>query len=256
MVFLEAGGSRTQKSFFPDDITSDSLTNFRDIVGTSFDDRITGDAQDNAFFGGGGDDFIMGGAGNDRLDGGTGRDLLFGEDGDDELFSDSFHNRMDGGDGSDTANYSGVLTGMDINLFGGFAAVTSLGERYPAPDFQPDTLISIENIVGSKGDDLITGDDGDNRITGFLGNDTMTGAGGSDVFHFDLSGGANVGNDLITDFAIGVDRISLGGGLHADLTDLNPQQVGEDTLLDLGPGMRLTLQHIIAAQLTNSDFVF
>ena len=75
----------------------------------------------------------MGGAGNDRLDGGTGRDLLFGEDGDDELFSDSFHNRMDGGDGSDTANYSGFLTGMDINLFGGFAAVTSLGERYPAP---------------------------------------------------------------------------------------------------------------------------
>ena len=84
----------------------------------------------------------------------------------------------------------------------------------------------------------------------------MFGANGRDVFHFDLSGGADVGNDVIMDFQIGIDRISLGGGLHADLTDLHPQQVGEDTVLDLGPEMRLTLQHVIASQLTNNDFVF
>jgi serralysin len=122
--------------------------------------------------------------------------------------------------------------------------------------FIPDGLGSIENVIGSQSNDLIFGDQGDNKITGYLGDDTMKGSGGRDVFHFELSGGTNVGNDIIVDFEIGVDRISLGGGLHADLSDLNPQQVGADTLLDLGPGMRLTLQHVNAALLTNNDFIF
>jgi len=84
----------------------------------------------------------------------------------------------------------------------------------------------------------------------------MRGGGGRDLFHFDLSGGANVGNDVINDFEIGTDQISIAGGLHADLADLHAQQVGEDAVLDLGPGMRLTLQHVVASQLTNNDFIF
>jgi len=256
VVFLEPEGGHTQKSFFPDDITSDALRNFRDVVGTNFNDRITGDAQDNSLFGGGGDDFLIGGAGNDRLDGGAGSDLLFGEAGDDELFSDVAHNRLDGGDGIDTANYSSVVAGLEINLFGGFAGFPPIKTVYTSSEILPDTLISIENIVGSQGNDSITGNDRDNRITGFVGNDTMTGAGGRDIFHFDLSGGVNVGNDVITDFEIGVDHISLGGGLHAGLNDLSPQQVGDDVVLNLGPGMQLTLLHTNAALLTNGDFMF
>jgi len=255
-VFLQAGAGFAQKSFFPQDITSDTLSNFRDVTGSNFDDSITGDAQDNSLLGGGGDDFLVGGAGNDHLDGGIGSDLLFGGDGDDELFSDSFDNRMDGGAGNDTANYSGVDVGLEISLYQHVAGVPSIVNSYPSPDLLPAALYDIENIVGSKGNDLIVGDNGDNRLEGFLGDDTMIGGGGRDVFHFDLSGGANVGNDTIVEFVIGVDHIGLGGGLHVDLSDLNPQQIGEDTVLDLGPVMKLTLQHVIASQLTNNDFIF
>ena len=171
--------------------------------------------------------------------------------------SDAIFNSMSGGDGIDTVDYSGVLFDLEINLLSGLAGHPPVRNVNPSDyPFIPDSLSGIENVVGSQSNDLIIGDNGDNRITGFLGDDTMKGSGGRDDFHFDLSGSANVGNDIIIDFEIGIDRISLGGGLHADLTDLNPQQVGEDTVLDLGPGMRLTLQHVLASHLTNSDFVF
>ena len=35
----------------------------------------------------------------------------------------------------------------------------------------------------------------------------MGGNVGRDVFHFDLGGGADVGNDIIVDFEIGIDRM-------------------------------------------------
>ena len=149
-VQLEAGGGHAKKTYFPADITSDSLMNFRDVTGTNFDDRITGDAQDNSFFGGGGDDFIRGGAGNDRLDGGIGSDLLFGEDGDDELFSDSFHNRMDGGAGNDTANYSGVLTGLEISLYQQVAGVPPIGTNYPSPDLLPTPSSTSKTLLSDR----------------------------------------------------------------------------------------------------------
>jgi hypothetical protein len=73
---------------------------------------------------------------------------------------------------------------------------------------------------------------------------------------FDLSGGVNLGNDVITDFEIGVDQISVAGSPHQGLADLNPQQVGQDTVLDLGHGTLLTLLHTNASLLTNGDFIF
>ena len=235
----------------------DQIVNIENVIGSDFDDRIFGDAQDNAFFGGGGRDVIEGGAGNDRLDGGLGRDRLLGGDGDDLFISDAIQSAIFGGDGIDTIDYSGVLFDMAINFHMGFAGEAPIRTVYPIDyPFLPDSFSGIENIIAGQGNDHIIGDERDNRITGFLGDDTMGGMVGRDVFHFDLGGGANVGNDIILDFEIGIDHISLGGGLHADLNDLNPHQVGEDTVLDLGPGMQLTLLRTNAALLTDSDFLF
>ena len=50
-----------------------------------------------------------------------------------------------------------------------------------------DTLISIEGIVGSNGDDTITGNDFDNMLLGWLGYDTIYGHGGGD--HLASAGG-------------------------------------------------------------------
>lgn len=225
---------------------ADTIVNFQEVVGSSFRDIITGDDNDNSLFGMGGDDIIEGGGGADRLEGGDGRDWLLGQNGDDTLVGGSGSDTLDGGDGTDTADYSDSLIGIDLNLVSGTAAQGMDFER----------ILSIENVVGSRGDDVIVGDDGANRITGFLGNDTMTGGAGADVFHFDLSGGVNLGNDVITDFEIGVDQISLAGSLYHGLADLNPQQVGQDTVLDLGHGTLLTLLHTNASLLANGDFIF
>ena len=96
---------------------------------------------------------------------GDGRDWLLGQNGDDALVGGSGSDTLDGGNGTDTADYSDSLIGIDLNLVWGTAAQGA----------DLDRLVSIENVSGSRGDDVIVGDDGANRITGFLGNDTMTG---------------------------------------------------------------------------------
>jgi Ca2+-binding RTX toxin-like protein len=148
------------------------------------------------------------------------------------------------GDGADTANYLNTVDGLTLNLL--------LGTAIQGGD--SDTLVGIENVVGSRVDDVIIGNDGANWITGFLGDDTMTGGAGADVFDIDLRDRVFLGDDVITDFEIGVDHVSVAGSLLHDLADLNPQQVGADTVLDLGPGTRLTLLNTNASLLSNSDF--
>jgi lysophospholipase L1-like esterase len=79
-----------------------------------------------------------------------------------------------------------------------------------------DTLVNIENLIGSAfadhligdaGANSIDGNSGDDLIDGGAGNDTLTGGAGAD--RFVLKSGA--GTDTITDFATGVDRIALSG---------------------------------------------
>ena len=62
-------------------------------------------------------------------------------------------------------------------------------------------------INGNNGDDVINGDGGNDKLTGGTGNDTMTGGAGADNFYF-VSGD---GQDVITDFEIGIDTITIDG---------------------------------------------
>lgn len=65
----------------------------------------------------------------------------------------------------------------------------------------------IENGVTGAGNDVLIGNDVANHLDGGKGNDVLTGNGGDDVFVFnDLSG-----NDRITDFTRGSDKIDLRG---------------------------------------------
>ena len=62
---------------------TDTLTGIGQVVGSSHDDTITGDANANVLNGGPGNDTISGAAGDDTLDGGDGTDTLDGSDGTD-----------------------------------------------------------------------------------------------------------------------------------------------------------------------------
>jgi Ca2+-binding RTX toxin-like protein len=63
----------------------DNVTGIQNLVGSPFDDRLTGDGVRNVLDGGAGGDVLAGGGGDDQLVGGTGGDTVNGEGGLDDL---------------------------------------------------------------------------------------------------------------------------------------------------------------------------
>ncbi|TGD62897.1 hypothetical protein EYC08_15045 [Tabrizicola sp. WMC-M-20] len=57
---------------------TDSLSSIENVVGTGFNDTITGSNDANLIYGGAGDDLIDAGAGNDTVFGGAGNDTIIG----------------------------------------------------------------------------------------------------------------------------------------------------------------------------------
>ncbi|MDP7468385.1 MAG: calcium-binding protein, partial [Alphaproteobacteria bacterium] len=175
------------------------------------DDTLLGGDGNDWLYGGDGDDDLHGGAGWDYLFGGTGNDFLYGGDNSDYLFGGAGADVLDGGADNDygfgnrdTASYINSASGVKVKLSG-----TGSGG-----DAEGDTLINIENLVGSEHDDYLFGDTGDNVISGYNGNDRIYGGDGND----ELNGGD--GNDRIyggagkddLDGGDGNDRLSGGDG--------------------------------------------
>jgi Ca2+-binding RTX toxin-like protein len=76
---------------------------------------------------------------------------------------------LDGGDGTDTVNYSTSSNDLTINLLTGTA--TGAGT---------DSLSGDENVIGGSGDDTITGDSAPNEIYGGDGSDVIHGGQNND----------------------------------------------------------------------------
>ena len=160
------------------------------IVGTDGDDDLWGTSNADEMWGGNGNDHLWGGAGNDRLFSGDGNDILGGGPGADYL---------DGGAGVDTAQYvysSG--SGVHVDLAAHLAT---------SGDAEGDTLVSIENLVGSWSADTLQGDDGVNTLWGGGGDDHLEGRGGNDILY------GESGNDVIDG---GAGRESIQGGAGND----------------------------------------
>jgi serralysin len=122
------------------------------IYGGSKGDTINGGNNDDVLLGIGGNDTINGGSGNDLLNGGIGNDLLDGEQ------------------GTDTADYSdlvfngvfGTVAGVDVNLAANQAQHSSTNNALTWND----TLISIENVIGTSRNDRFIGNANDNVFDG------------------------------------------------------------------------------------------
>ena len=221
----------------------DILTNIENVHASRFNDSIVGDAGNNELFGKQGDDNISGGNGNDVIRGGDGADII------------------DGGSGTDTADYRDSSFGVTVNL----TTNTGFGG-----DAEGDSLISIERLWGSNrdddllgdsgnnvlygfgGDDIISGGAGNDVIRGYSGDDTMTGGSGRDRFGFN---GNNWGDDVITDFLSGFDRLDLRSTTVTAFEDLTLNQVGADTLIEFG-NASITLENVLLSTIDESDFLF
>jgi Ca2+-binding RTX toxin-like protein len=168
-----------------DEAQGDTLIGIENVTGSNVGgDSLIGDGKDNVLNGWAGDDVLGGGAGNDTLEGGTGTDTL------------------DGGDGADTASYYADASGASVDLAIGVGS---------GSDDLPDSLVSIENAIGSRvGGDVLTGSSGANVLRGEGGNDLLRGGAGADS----LDGGAGVDTVTYSDSASGV-TVDLAAGTGA-----------------------------------------
>ena len=107
---------------------------------------------------------IVGTSGNNTLAGTTGADFQLGLNGNDTLQASAGNDVIDGGAGTDTYTLAGTTSAANVNLTAGTASSATTGN---------DTLIGIENVIGS---------DVDNVITDAVGANTLSGAGGNDTF--------------------------------------------------------------------------
>jgi Ca2+-binding RTX toxin-like protein len=165
------------------------------ILGSEAAEALFGLAGADILLAGGGDDVIDGGAGADVIEGGAGRDVQMGGAGDDRfVFQDADGaDMLFGGEGSDTIDLSAILGGATIDL----GAATAIGTVRIGTT--TDSLVGIENVIGSQGADVIKAS---------LSVNVLTGGDGADVFVFTSAGAAH--GDVITDFQPG-DRIDLSG---------------------------------------------
>jgi Ca2+-binding RTX toxin-like protein len=233
------------------------------IIGTAGNDNLVGTADY---------DIISGGAGNDTIDGGAGSDKMAGQEGDDTFIGGAGADYMIGGAGVDTVDYDDSAGGVIVNLNTGTGS---------GADAAGDTLIEIENLIGSRHTDTLIGNSGDNRLDGGIGTDRLVGGDGRDVliggFQSDeLTGGAHAdtflfatsayglgtGADVITDFQVGQDVIQFQraywGGVDS-LDDLTFSQVGADTVISFGNAASITLDNVDMQQLlanASTDFLF
>jgi Ca2+-binding RTX toxin-like protein len=156
---------------------TDSFSGIEAIKGSRFADKVTGNGAANTFEGLKGNDTFNGAGGVDRMD------YRF----DDQL--------------------PGSIKGIIVDLQTSKVRTTIKGtgkDTYGGTD----TLINVEDIVGSRFGDTITGSSVANNLRGDLGNDKLTGDLGSDSLN------GEDGNDTLIG---GAGRDFMGGGLGRDI---------------------------------------
>ena len=211
--------------------TGDTFFNVERVFGSRYDDSITGDSGANYLRGYLGNDILIGGDGNDFLQGDAGADT------------------MDGGGGLDWAYYASSQNGLSINLGD---ANQNTGEA------SGDSYISIENVFGTKFDDIITGDSGDNYLRGFTGDDIINGGAGNDILRGEAGSdtfvfGFGTGSDTVTDFNDAEDWLDFsafsGGG------EINPAdyavEIDGDVVITIGTDV-ITIENTTILEISDN----
>jgi len=210
-------------------------------------DEVDGSGSDDVILGNDGDDNVEARNGNDWLDGGAGDDMLFGNQGDDILIGGLGNDTLNGGQGIDTVIYQdhdGVIVYM-----------TNGGEAQEVAPGEFDTLINIENLIASNGNDVIFGNGKDNLILGLEGDDELRGRNGDDALFGDAGADRLVGGNGEDYLAGGADADRLVGGEGADTFAFNVGD-GRDVIVDFEAGTdKVALDESLLGGLTLEEFM-
>lgn len=152
--------------------TGDVLIQIEGLIGSQFDDRLSGGRGRNALDGQGGNDLLSGGGGRDTLVGGAGDDTLMGGFGADQLNGGAGDDRLSGGVGADLL--SGGM-GADTFVF----AAPSGHDRITDFDIGVDQIQLAADLVGAGG---LAG----LEVSESLGNTVLTLAGGATITLIDV----------------------------------------------------------------------
>ena len=136
------------------------------------------------------------------------------------------NNTFQGGEGFDTLDYSNAPAAIVVSLrSGGMVFQDGMGGQ--------DTLLSIEKIIGTAGNDVLRGDSGNNVFEGGAGTDNLFGDTGDDTLNpgtgVDQVDGGDGVDRLVVDWS-GVAVAVPGEGIAVDLFDADGNPVTDPSL--------------------------
>ena len=219
-----------------DAVARESLRGPTGVFGTAATEVLRGSSAGEIFYPNGGADTMHGGRGDDWYHAGSGT-MVFERP----------------GEGVDTVMYgaSGTLFLPDNveNVF-----ITNHSNR----PVKGEHLVLLgdaggPSAIGNELANFMVGSNANNWLDGRGGNDVLTGGGGKDRFSF----GIGYGQDVVTDFTPGADKVRLVSGFRdfdAVRAALSDSAAG--AVLRTASGDTLTLQGRKAAQFTAADFEF
>ncbi|MEH2213794.1 esterase-like activity of phytase family protein [Nostoc sp.] len=221
--------------------------------GTKGNTIQTGNGEDTVLVGS--DSSVSTGEGNDRIfigqngpvqnitaDGGNGNDVI-------TVVEASGSNNLLGAAGDDTLS---VIEGSRQSLFGGSGndTLSSSGSNNRLNGGSGD-----DKLFSNVNDSLFGGDGDDVLFAGKQGGNRLSGGTGADQFWI-ANASLPTSKNIVTDFAIAIDKIGLGGVGIAQFSALTLLQQGSDTIVKTGNTELVSLLGIAATSLTANDFVF
>ncbi len=190
-----------------------SVMGFETVIGSDFEDNLTGNSQNDLIYGGSARDDIWGRDGDDTLYGQDGTDWIYGESGNDSLNGGADDDRLYGESGNDE------LFGEDGN----------------------------DHLDGGEGEDILDGGAGNDILDGGADVDILRGGEGDDKLRFDLDDSVIDGGEGVNDVA-NLQRSMDDALIHAErfndaerinLTGFNERldlKVENNTIIDGGDG--------------------
>jgi Ca2+-binding RTX toxin-like protein len=251
--------------------------NAQNLLGSHFDDHLTGSDLPNYLIDGAGDDQVFGLDGNDTFFSGSGADYLDGGDGFDYLYYRQVFNDANGWPAqgvtidfvAGTATDSWGDTDTFINMeaaFGSDYDDTITGDANNnqlfgrAGDDQVNGGAGDDVIRGWTGNDTLTGGDGNDLLHGGADNDTMTGGTGADTYEFysEAYGNNEFGHETITDFDVAEDVLDVNNLGITNIADVNAiaSEAGGNTVLTIDGNNSITLNGVALSALDATNFIF